>query len=235
MELQLRKRDCGIKMRLVPYGGGWTDVHLDIGGDSLYFIISDVMGNQFGDLLYVLYHLYPENNDPENADHIIEHKYGICEHDGEKYSVVAIVDDLKSCQPPFVEQDIPWKAAFTWDEEGSCSNWSLEREATEDTDFTLKICIDICREETKSYTYEVQYQDFCYAVARACTEMLKEYGFFGYHHSVYTQDMNVRYLLFLKSVALGDFEARKLTFYEEKGHGETTDFQKEMELLLFDM
>ena len=235
MELQLIKRDCDVKMRLVPYGGGWTDVYLDIGGDNLYFIISNVLGGQFGDLLYVLYHLYPDNGDPENADHIIDYKYGICEQDGENYNVVAIVDDLQEYQPPFVERDIPWKTKFTWDEEGSCSNWFLEREATEDTDFILKLHIDICRTETKSYNYEVRYKDFCYAVAKACTEVLKEYGFFGYHHSVYNQDMNLRYLLFLKSVALDNFEARKLTFFKEKGHGETTDFCKELEFLVFDM
>ena len=45
----------------------------------------------------------------------------------------------------------------------------------------------------------------------------------------------VRYLLFLKAIALGNMAARELTFYDEKGQGETADFNKEMELLLFDM
>ena len=85
------------------------------------------------------------------------------------------------------------------------------------------------------YHYEVPYRDLCYAVAKACTEMLKEYGFYGYHHSTYVQDMNVRYLLFIKSIALDNFEARQLTYYKEKDHGETSDFIKEMDLLLFDM
>ena len=182
-----------------------------------------------------LYHLYPDNGDPENADDIIDCKYGICEHTENGYKVVSILDDINDMEFPFVEQDIPWKARFTWDEEGSCSNWSIEREATENIDFSLKIRIEQTRDETKIYNYNVTYKDFCYAVAKACTDMLKEYGFFGYHHSVYCQDMNVRYLLFLKSVALDNFEARELTYYDERGHGETTDFQRELELLLFDM
>lgn len=234
-QLKLKKRNCEIKMCLVPYGSGWTDVYLNIGDDSLYFIISSVLGNQFDDLLRILYHLYPDNNDPENADDIVNSKYGICEKTEDGYQVVSILDDLDDIEPPFVEQGIPWKSNFTWDEEGACSNWTLEREPTQNTDFMLRIHIEHCGTATKVYDYEVPYQDFCYAVAKACTEMLKEYGFFGYHHSVYNHDINVRHLLFLKSIALNNFDARQLTYYDEKGHGATTDLQKELALLIFDM
>ena len=72
-------------------------------------------------------------------------------------------------------------------------------------------------------------------MAKAYTDVLKEYGIYGYHHSVYTQDLHIRYLLFLKAVALDCFDARKLTYYNEKGHGETTDLNQELALLLFDM
>jgi len=99
----------------------------------------------------------------------------------------------------------------------------------------LKLHIEHHRDEIKIYNYYVLYKDFCYAVAKACTEMLKEYGFFGYHHSIYCHDINMRHLLLLKSIALDNFEARELTYYNEKGHGETTDLHKELELLLFDM
>ncbi len=37
--MELHKRECPIKMRLVPYGGGWTDVYDDFGDGELYFII----------------------------------------------------------------------------------------------------------------------------------------------------------------------------------------------------
>lgn len=63
----------------------------------------------------------------------------------------------------------------------------------------------------------------------------KKHGFWGYHQATYTEDLNIRMLLFLKSIALGNMEARELTFYDEQGEGETADFNKELELLLFDM
>ena len=99
----------------------------------------------------------------------------------------------------------------------------------------LKIHIEVDRSEVKVYDYEVPYSEFCYAVAKACTDMLKKYGFYGYHYSTYTQDLNVRQLLFLKSVALGSFKARELIELGEKEHGEAADFGAELELLLFDM
>ena len=64
---------------------------------------------------------------------------------------------------------------------------------------------------------------------------LKSTAFEGYHHATYTADMNMRYLLFLKSIGIGNMEARELTYYDEKGQGETGNFDQEMELLLFDM
>lgn len=202
--MNFKKRDCDIKMRIVPYGGGWTDVHLDICGDSHYFIISYVFGNQFDDLLALLYKLYPDNFRDESED----------------------FSELCVCQGSVL------KGSFTWDEEDGYSNWILERLSYERTDFMLGINID---HHGEKFEYSVPYKDFCYAVAKACTEMLKEYGFGGYHYSTYTQDMNIRHLLFIKSVALGNFDALELTYYKEKGHGETTDFEKELELLLFDM
>lgn len=233
--MNLNKRDCGVKMRLVPYGGGWTDVYVDFGDGELYFIISDVMGESFETLMKVLYHLYPDNRGSENAYELIEYKCGICENINGEYVVTRILDDTTEEDLPAVISDIPWKASFTWNEEGSCSNWILERVPNEDTSFMLKISIDVCRSETKHYEYEVYYEDMCYAVATACTTVIKKHGFWGYHHATYTADMNMRYLLFLKSIGLGNMEARELTFYDEKGQGETGNFDKEIELLLFDM
>ena len=74
-----------------------------------------------------------------------------------------------------------------------------------------------------------------YAVTKVCTEALKKHGFTGYHSATYTQDFNVRQLLFLKGVALGNLDACELTYDEENGAGETSDFAKELALLLFDM
>ena len=37
------------------------------------------------------------------------------------------------------------------------------------------------RDEEKHYSYKVRYKDFCYAVAKTCTEVIKSYGIYGYH------------------------------------------------------
>ena len=57
----------------------------------------------------------------------------------------------------------------------------------------------------------------------------------GYSSATYTDNIDMRYFLFLKAVALRNMEVCDLTFYEDKGKGETGNFEKEIELLLFDM
>ena len=224
---KLQKRDPGISMRLVPYGAGWSDVYLDIGEDKLYFIIS-YLGGTFTDLLATLYYLYPENKDPGNEENYVDCQWGLIEN-GE---VVEIAERIEKTPATIIP--IPTKGDFTWDEEGAFSNWVIEREPTLNTDFDIKISIDILRSEAKHYEYTVRYKDFCYAVAKACTEALKSHGIYGYHHSVFSDDMHLRYLIFLKCVALDNFEARSLTDMGEK-NGEGSSFEKEIELLLFDM
>lgn len=225
---ELKKRDCGISMKLVPYGAGWTDVYLNIGGDNLYFIISSVLGDTFTDLLGILYYLHPENHDPENEEKYVDCWEGLIEND----EVVEIAERIDKC--PCTIRPIPKRGEFSWDEEGSASKWIIERDTTLDTEFDIKISIDICRDETKHYEYIVRYKDFCYAVAKTCTEVLKSHGIYGYHHSIYEDDMHLRYLLFIKSVALDNFEVRELTDMGDK-NGESSPFEKEVELLLFDM
>ena len=136
--MELYKRDCGINMRLVPYGGGWTDVYLDIQGDSHYFIISNVMGDQFEDLLAILYCLYP-GNAHESYQYVpnMDMKHALKKATKNGYVTVRIADDTHDWEG--VCADIPWKARFAWyDEEAGCS-WELEREPNEDLDFDLKI------------------------------------------------------------------------------------------------
>ena len=237
MHMKLKRRDCGIKIRLVPYGAGWTDVYIDFGGGEEYFVISNVMGAGFEALMRALYYLHPFHSGSEDADDIIDYKDGICDYINGEYVVTRIVDDVhqEELDVPFTYRRIPWKAHFTWDEEGCESLWSLEREATEDDSFMVKLHIEYNREGLKAFDYQISYEDLCYAVADASTRALKKHGFFGYHSSTYTEDVNLRYLLFLKSVGLRNMEACRITRYREKGKGDTSIFSKEIELLLFDM
>ena len=229
--MDLQKRNCGIEMRLVPYGAGWTDVHLNIGSDQLYFIISSGWGDRFSELLKILYHLHPQVNDQDSYNKL-EYWDDICEFIDGKYKVTKIVENCDDC--PATIQPIPYKGEFTWHEEGTHSHWSIWREPTEDTDFDIHINIQICRNDTKEYAYTVRYKDFCYAVAKTCTQVLKSHGIYGYHYSVYFDDLNLRHLLFIKAVALDAFEARQLTDNED-GSGVSSPFEKELQLLLFDM
>jgi hypothetical protein len=219
-------------MKVVP--GGLTKVHLDIGSNHLFLMASSILGHRFDDLLRALYYLYPENKSDSSAEDIIEYKYGICEQNGDRYEIVKIVDSVSGQPMPLIARDLPWKTIFKWDEEGSTVNWLIEREATADTDFTLYLKIEISRLETEVYFFQVRYKDFCYAVAKACTEVIKKYGLYGFYCSTDSLDLNIRILLFLKSVALDHFEALELTQSTDK-QGEYSPLEKEIELLMFDM
>lgn len=232
--MELVKRECNVKMRLIPYGAGWTDFYADFGDGELYFILSNSMGSNYSDLVDALYYMYPDQNDYVEPG-IIEYKIGVVEEINGERVVTKIYDRYCDDTLGCTCRDIPWRTSFSWDEEGSWSHWTLERVPDTNTEFSLKISIDIDRSEAKHYEYEVPYKDMCYAVADAYTKALKKHGFWGYHYATFTDDVNVRQLLFLKSIALGNMEARTLTYYDEKGMGETSDFDRELELLLFDM
>ena len=232
--MTMEKRNCGISMRLVPYGGGWTDLYADFGGGEIYFIISNVIGPGFAALLNALYYLHPTHDESERED-LIEYKYGICEKIDGEYRVTKVVDDPRTEKASFGYCSIPWKAHFEWDEEGSESRWTLEREPNMEDSFPVKLHIELEREETTVYDYLLNYEDLCYAVADACTKALKKHGFNGYHAATYHEDLNMRVLLFLKAVGLRNTEACVITESREEGSGETSDFAKEIELLLFDM
>jgi hypothetical protein len=149
-------------------------------------------------------------------------------------SKVLKIDENRSRIEPG-EWEIPYRAEFVWDEEGSNSQWTLERKGNDNPDFVLKLHIEINRNlQEEEYDFEFLYTDLCYAVAKAYTKVLKEYGFYGYHVSTYREEVSVHQLLFLKAVALDCLEVREWTAHSS-GHGETTRIEDEIELLLFDM
>lgn len=233
--MNLKKRDCNIKMKIVPYGGGWTDVYLDFGQEELYFVISYCVGNSFTDFMKILYHFYDNQRDPEREEDMLYSQFDakwLLETGREHTCTPKDLEDLKIAE---CYDEVPWIADFSWDEEGSCSDWHIKRILPDKEGITLSIDIVICRSEVKKYHYEVSYKELCYAVAKAYTEMLKTYGFMGYHVSVYNEDAHIRYFLFLKAYALDCLEILALKSSGEKGDGEHSDFEKELELLLFDM
>lgn len=122
-----------------------------------------------------------------------------------------------------------------WDCEGDEVELRFSRKLPENLDWeTDEITFEIYRYDDLLVSDTVRSVDLCYAVAKACTEVLKTYGFYGYRYSTMLDCFNIFKLLYIKSVALGNFETRELHRVDSSG-ALATDFEKEIELLLFDM
>ena len=97
---------------------------------------------------------------------------------------------------------------------------------------------------TMNVLYTVDGRELCYAIARGCTEAIKKYGFVGYRQSSGMQDpgdsFDVHELLFVKAYALNAMDIRERTVVWRQPDAlhrtaEASSFEKELELLLFDM
>ena len=210
MKNELKKRDCDIKIKLTPSGTQYLHFEMDIQGEHLEFLPSSVMGEQFGEIVSALYTLFYEGND--GHDEWKRREYLANENHVIHTTVTKVL----------------------WDNEGTDIDIILSRKCEVDIDYEN----DLTEIEVKSYDeilkkYSVKTIDLCYAVAKACTDVLKKYGFYGYRYSTEHDYFNLHELLYIKSVALLNFEARELTF--DNGGAMQTSFEKEVELLLFDM
>lgn len=209
--MELKKRDCPIKINLSPTGSQYLGVDFDFYGEKISFNPSSVMNGQFGDFLNALYTLYYEDNDGHSEWH--QREYHTYDKSNEIYAVTTTVD---------------------WDNEGQYMIIGMTRTYTADCDK------DILFKATTDYgetykTFHLNGKDFCYAVAKACTEILKEYGFYGYRYSTEQDYFQMHQLLFIKAYALDNMEPRELIATDSYKQCFKTDFEKEMELLLFDM
>ncbi len=220
------------EMRIIPYGCGWEDVYLNIEDISLYFSISTVEGSSIQQLLRLLYYLYPRQRDPIHADDL-HYYYGIREKKGGLPVVERIVDQLFDEPLPYGFEEIPAKGSFEWNEEGAKSLWTIIRPPTYETEFPITLQITLLRDQTLHYTFSLSYKALCYAVAKACTQVIKTFGFFGYHQAVYEWDMNLRYLLFIKAIALDCLDTISLS--SKAGRPFASSLQNELQLLLAEM
>ena len=215
--MKLQKHDCPIKIELCDVGAGWLKMKLSINGEIHEFYSTYCHGDGFHALLERLYYLHPNAYDNDHSGEIVKTEEIEAELDGEKTTAF-----------------VPYKTAFYWDEEGSIIDWEFERKPTLDREFDLNIKLGIHRnitDESKEYT--VSYKEFCYALAKACTELLKKQGINGFHQSYWDGDINLRYLLFIKAIALDADEMIETKY--NKNHEASSDLNKELELLMFDM
>ena len=212
--MNLQKRECPVSFRFVPYGSGWEDVYLTVNGEEHYFVVTGVWGDQANALAEVLLEFHPD----------YEHYYDPDPRFG-------IEDDAE------IEHGPRLRAKFTWDGEGHAATWRLHRTSSTGTDAQVKVEIvekDDDEDPESPIRFTVGYKDLCYAVAKGMTETMKRHGVYGYFQAVWSHDINLRKLLFLKAFALDAMDVLKVEDLG-RGNGERTDFAKELELLLFDM
>ena len=96
------------------------------------------------------------------------------------------------------------------------------------------------------FNYKVDGRDLCYAAAKAYTDAIKKYGFYGYYMSTggdcngHGDIIDIHMILFIKAYALGKMDMRRLeTAWKSEVSrwqgAERTSFEKEIELLLLEM
>lgn len=210
--MKLQKRDCPIKAVIEPLGAELLAVTFDFGERKLEYTPSTATGDhQFGEFVCALYSLYYEEWSERSDWH------------NEWRSRDSCATSDGTIQTRTVK--------VNWDGEGTYMMLEMTREKDGNT-ILLRSSMDY----GKTYQeYVVDDRDLCYAVAKACTEAIKQFGFYGYRYSTESEPIKLHQLLFLKAYALGNFEARDLTVIDEGLDCCKSDFEKELELLLFDM
>ena len=226
--LKLNKRDCKMRIRLTPYDCDFLRVHWRIGGDNYYFFPSCVMGSQFSAFITAVYRLYEEEN--------IRHTYWPRKHLHFNHEYPCERQDKKHYL----------QSTVYWDEEGFGHQITFSRYCNDDKVFERSepdpVSIHI-RSGRRFRNYTVDGRDLCYAIARGCTEAIKKYGFTGYRESTGMQypgdTFDIHELLFIKAYALDSLDVRKMRMLWKKPNGwakaAASAFEKELELLLFDM
>ena len=227
--LNLNKRNIGIRIKLTPCGSDFTQVQTRIDGIVNDYFLSGVMGGQFSSFITALYCLYEE--DDQQHSHYYRHSH------------VLSRSNYPDTKPDGTQLR---RAEIFWDGEAyGYHRITLSREsktfAPSAPDQPDPVTLVI--HERKSKVYHLDGRDLCYAVARACTEALKKYGFKGFLKSssgYYMGDtVDIEHLLFIKAYALGASEARETAQAWEHPRGwmeaYCSSFEKEMELLMFDM
>jgi len=207
--VNLQKRDCNVKIKLTPTGTQYLRIDLDFSGHKISFLASSAVGGQFGDFVSALYALYFEKDDCHNDWRPRESI--IAEGDRHIIGITTTVD---------------------WDNEGEVMTIEMTKYCEGDN--TNQIVVRITTDYGDTYSeFKVNDKDLCYAVAKACTDVLKQYGIYGYRYTTELDIFDFNELLFIKARALDCLEVRELLKADQ--FSKKTDFNKEIELLLFDM
>lgn len=231
--LKLNKRECSIKMELIPCGADMLKIIWDIGEKRLIFWASSVMGYQFSGLVEAIYKLYSEGFDTHSPSWNFR--------EGAVFSYPGEDSTLQ-------KDEVRVKTSCSWDGEGiyytvtfdrKCKHWNYPSDGED------LVEVSITGTGIEPYVCTVDGHDLCYAVAKAWTEAIKTYGFYGYYLATGGNcnglgDAIYPYMiLFIKAYALNAMEARELktVWHDDRDSREKegTSFDREIELLLFDM
>ncbi len=229
--LQLNKRDCGTSIELIPCGADFLKVVWKIGNDNHVFWASSVMQYQFYSFVLAVYELYGEGDgDAHRTNYGSRKKWRTARYDAET-------------------RKSTFEHYCVFDGEGVLYQFLLRREfigdSVPDPAAPDPVGITIGYPDGTEFHYTLDGRNLCYAVAKAYTEALKKYGFYGYFlgtgdDGCCTGDIIPLYMfLFIKAYALGNMEAREMkriwTDRENGYRAYVSPFEKELELLLFDM
>ncbi len=207
--MKLQKRDCDVKIKLHPTGTQYLGIDLDFYGHKISFGASSAVGGQFGDFVSALYALYFEKDDCHNEW-------------SQRESITAKGSN----------HIIAVTTTVDWDNEGEIMTIKMTKYCEGDN--TNQIAVKITTDYGDTYSeFDINDKELCYAVAKACTDVLKQYGIYGYRYTTELDTFDLHKLLFIKARALECLEVRELLKADE--FSKKTDFNKEIELLLFDM
>lgn len=228
--LKLNKRECSTSIELIPCGGCFLKVVLKIGNDNHVFWASSVMNYQFYSFIRAVYELYSEESDPH------EHNYG------SRRAWRRFAYNLETRKTTV-------ETSCVLDMEGAVYKFLLRREKVDDISADIHsadpVSITIIFPDRTEFRYVVDGKDLCYAVAKAYTKVLKKHGFYGYYTATAgdcscSGDLIPMYMfLFINAYGLLNMEARELhkvsCDQEDEDITVASSFEKELELLLFDM
>lgn len=215
-----KKYDCPLKFTVSNCESGWTNMVFDFNGSVIKSDISYI-GYQPCALL--------------EATRIF-HSNEISYDEGYSYSHIDIKKTLDVDSLDCYWGLVPMAVEFQWDEEPMLTTWHIIRDEKDlgKDEFTLKVRITRSSDKIVNHEFTVQYRDLCYAVAKYYTELLKRYGFTGYYHGSYGDDINIRQLLEIKGYALG-LTNNLYAENENKSYRLELTLDEELELLKMDI
>lgn len=241
MKWQWKKRECPIKIKVVPEYLGWTEVTIEISGDHHYCDISECCGDGFWALVSCLCCLHPlwyANYEIFTSKDVGENWVYVDELDDGSYLYCHRVNEGDASDG---ESSLK-KFHVEWDFEEIGVKWTISRPINPGLDFDITIKLEKWRDifdgkrtTEETFSYSVRYSDFCYALGKGITDAVKSISFIGFKRS--SSDVNIPELCFIKALGMRcpHFHRFIAIAGGPAGLPKMTTFAEEMELLNFDM